>query len=594
MAERILFFTLGDYLRLKWVHEIASDRRDTNTRGELSILNRLTLGVIEGIITTAFVFLASLKYWVLLTLGVCIYRYYNFKAYVGNDMLGGFSNGRLFFSGILGSFGTKGDDGAPSAVLPSCVTLPEREEENFKESKLNEVLLKWDLQCKSVRYLARKIDFDREFPAFLPEEKNVEFSSTIYPLDIVSRGIVLSLSSFAADVLERVLTFHREVNQQLSGSEKAPTLSPYGEKIREALTPTMQKTFGAISKDVIATSVLAALSGKLLTYKKGVDGWSEVSCFPHLNARAVLYSLPSLAKDFSNSVRTNIRQSLVYAKRRGVFVPIQLPRHLSSESFVLRQIVEIVLATPGRLDTIGYEVRLFAALREINENFIRSVSGAIDKGDPRFLKGAYYTSDDLLYVPLMNLLHLFSSFFALEARRSFREVLGVRENVYWHEDLADSNRQAHTKSFDIAALKCWSPNELSEVVSKLNEGGVKVDAVTLAEWEPIKIALQYFGWLSHRIGTVSVNEASVVNCSFRVVDAFSAKLESKFVHGNAVVPIRGSRIRELVPGSWEEFIEEAESAVVIGGAETLSPAQDVPLDIVGEMAPSEKILEVIN
>lgn len=113
-----------------------------------------------------------------------------------------------------------------------------------------------------------------------------------------------------------------------------------------SLTPAKLALYGSLKVEWIIIAILAINASKCLVFKKKADlkkgdQYLQISLYPHLQARALLQSLPSFYSSCDSLERWLIRNSLIYSRRSATLGRALLPKNLPPDVKTLRDIVEL-------------------------------------------------------------------------------------------------------------------------------------------------------------------------------------------------------------------------------------------------------------
>lgn len=127
-------------------------------------------------------------------------------------------------------------------------------------------------------------------------------------------------------------------------------LSPLGIRLLHTLSPWSAESLLNIRIVDLITIYLACEAGKALTFKPVDGGFTQISRYPHLQARAVLHSLASYHDFYNGDERWFIRRVILASRRHGDYGKAMLPLSMTAEGKVARDLMEVLLV-PRELQT---------------------------------------------------------------------------------------------------------------------------------------------------------------------------------------------------------------------------------------------------
>lgn len=530
------------------VHKRAGEALENGGASDRSIFTVISIALWQGFFRGLYIVLWWLRLLVMAIVGAAAWRYSHFGPHVGKDMLASFTNGRMFYSGIRAVFARIDERGEPNLLAPGVVTVPALTGAELQSHPLITILTDSGALCGTTRALVARIALAKHVPGYVGPKGVSE--------DSVADGVVLTLPEYT----ERLLSSALRVQRTLASSSVAIN-NPATEELdifyRAVLTPQQRKNLGALPPKLVATAVLALLAGRILAYSRDTGMWVVRSLFPNLSSRALLHSIPDFAAEFSPQERETVRRALVYATRQGVFTAVQLPVNISPELSALRQWTELISMPPDEIPVKVKELELFALLSEVHDHWCHATAAAIRKNDASFLNGAYAGVNDLLFMPLQNMLGLVEGLLDQDKLTRISILVTELSELPRLNEIEDP-----WESQSVFALRPLDKGTIERVVTEQ-----KVTEKDLLAWNGVRYVLQFYGWLAARVGNRPVNQSALISCAIRYVDVFSHSSEPQLVRADGVIAIRGARLRELIADAWQNNIAEAASVVLVGGAQ---------------------------
>ena len=515
----------------------------------------------------------SLAYWIART---------SLKPTRTNDILGICHRGKgPFYSGIYGPFDPNGSFSGTELSAPS-LACPEMEKESVAYNhKLGGLLRKGSSLNRTNLALIRIILAYKDFPSPVEEEQPVEKEAEQNPNEDpenigeqLPKGVLagkfenLETSSFR--MISAALEAHRaarhltkELGKKKGGFSFAgyqavvekyiEQVSPLAGILLRSLTPERARSISGLHPAIIASAVLAIEAGKCLVFKRVGSSFTQISRYPHLQARAVIQSIPAYHSEYKGDERHIIRQAIICSRRHGDFGRAFLPYNMPTVGRALRDWLEVFYASEEHQKESAALTELDAHIEEIYNDWKKNFRTLLieqekskgksskNKKLSRWWKGIVYKS--VVLVPVKDLLQV--CFDSVPKEREHRiytlldDTRGIRRELGISARLPGFKRQA----VDVLAGK-----EVSEIVKALRKK--QDDDSILRRWRISRRMLIRYNWLSTRVGDDSVPDDGLVCGAIEPQE----KGKNPPVRFSALTPLRQRRFKELFGPEWERAL----------------------------------------
>ncbi|HMO17886.1 MAG TPA: hypothetical protein PKA63_06670 [Oligoflexia bacterium] len=538
--------------------------------------NRMVVGFI---LRLAFV-LAFWPLWILgILAGVFLIRMQNNKA-KSKTLLGVCDRGNgPFYSGIYGPYRPNNSFSGTDLSCPGLACPPMASREETEKMALVGLLERYGAKNDTNIELLQVVYAHANFPHYVGAESSIQAEEVLGPTDddqrVSQTGLVGTekgiLLAGVMEALPSVLEAHavarryvsslknqnldtRALNENFPGHVKAmeKLIEPLGEVSKillSSLTPDRLWALADIPPSIVASAYLAIEAGKSLVYKPHVSGYSRISLYPHLQARAVIHSLVPYHQEYDGDSRLLIRQAIISSRRHGDFGRAFLPIRMPAKSRALRDWLEILYAENEKKQEVASLVELDAHIEEVHINFRSRLTqkirgGAKDKSQSeknhQLSKGLAYKS--VVMLPLEGLVKLAISGFHKQRLRKIAVLLDVTR-----KNQTQITTSARLPGFKRQAMEAdTSAEDKDLIVKKIKElpGGGEIYDV----WRIVRRMLTKYNWLSTRVGDDSVPLVGVVHGILRKVDKDH---RTKHLFMDALVPLRQRRFTEILGKHWE-------------------------------------------
>jgi hypothetical protein len=534
-----------------------------------SSFTNMYLGVLFFWVQIVFLAVASWRYWLLGALGGAIYGFYRLQLHKGDDLMGVLSNGTLFHSGLWIGLDRLTDSGEPDVVAPGLACPRLVAESEVDASPFRSLLDQYQANCPTNRRLVSYILAEKDFPAWVSRRGVEPIIERTYPnvplykhaYYILEKALVLQALYKQRIAEGGSLTGDMELSiERIPGPNHVISTQDYADFLvycfHQALTPRLRVALAKFSESELACIILSSQAGLLLTYEQEVGStYSVVSCFPELNARAMMHSVPTFSRDFSFPRREKMRRALVYSARSSLFELNRLPTDMSEETLAARQLVELSLTPPHLLPEVGPDVELYALAREAHEawksHFVEEISGE-RAGVVR--EGSFIGPGEVLFMPLNKFMSI------------VREVVPASTL----ERLRDLSEQASLYREGIKARKEDVPPHLNHLLPPSDEDFVAslvrdhdITEQDALDWLGFRYVLRSYSWLAQRIGDKANGAAQIIFLIRERQKVYKTDSEdepikriSEFSGGAGVVPLRTTQITEQLGQGWYKGMGE--------------------------------------
>jgi hypothetical protein len=587
-AEFSVFSKIADLLL-----ESSKTIAPASLQTQVNTLTRINFALHFSLLHIFFLLFACARFWLCCILGIFCYEYINFKNYLGRDILGQFSNGRLFFSGINLNFDKLNSHNLPEvqSIGFACPGLVPAHE--AYHSMLHRILVKYNALNTTNFDLIRILLAYRSIPSYIIkpeieelETDNLKFLSLEYDTICVLEAVLLIHSIYKQNAHKSLFDIENQIksvvesytnlqhenlqdNQFLISEIKKELPEKYFEKIcyvlNALLCKKMKIAFAEFDASLLATTILAMESGKALAFSYEGGRWVRKTSFLELSARAVLFSLPSFGSDYDYDAREVIRQSIVFSSRYSIFAPVSLPQTVPYKTLSLRQITEFMLYN---LSIHSYEINyleFFGMLRDFKFDVIRYFKEKRILDSDVASQSLLADVHGILYMPLELLLQTFSEILPpgdQEALYKKIEYLSDAINSETgaghlkHSTAINKSNSTINKNLNVAnlvqhsegreqmkdSLSVYIPRVFSEEEKhQLREGYLMSDEQIML-WTVVNSLLESFNWITKRILNRSVPGSNVISIVFKGENTPYSKNSLGLSSLRKIVPLRGVRM----------------------------------------------------
>ena len=474
-----------------------------------------------------FVILASWKVWLIAVIYAFIKSIKKVKPYKARDILGIAGNGRMFFSGVRAGIKKCDKNGNPTLHITGLTCLSQVNEKIYKKSAFCTLLEKYGAENETNKYLASIILHYYNYPTFIND-------------GIGSGNLFEDTYEFLINAFE--------IQQEITSENDIDTKNDKRkENMVLCLTKNMKKELKNIVPKNIATAIMALETGRILAYEHiSNDRWTMQSNYPHLCARAILHSSPYYGDEYDFDEREMIRKALVFAERKSDFLEIRMPLKMNTQSYTLRQWLELILHF-NNADSIIDELQFFAKSTEIHKAWTRLFVQYIENSDD--LQGNFFvTEGGQLFAKLEVIYSLLSD----SIKNDLFELSDLIKRVYNKreaDNLVSQIEQKKLSDDNNSFLKEFSQNTKDEISKYLP----KLDDVII--WQNLRSCLNAFSWLGKRVSDRYVPYSAVIDCKF-----LTEENEIKDVSG--LVLFRTSKLVDYLGERWSESIEKVKKVKI--------------------------------
>lgn len=508
-------------------------------------LQKFWLGLHFGFLQLAFVIVAWWKVWIVLALVSFLWGIFNLQVYSGLDLLGQLGNGRPFFSGIRIDPKKFSNNGAPALQVTGMACPGTVGIGIAKESHLAKMLEKFSALNTVNYFLLSVVLKHQNWPAFL----NTADSANLIDKELQTIGLLQSVEK-SLEVVFALRSQYGAMRNAISSAVEDPkllrgnlTFNQYSELLRysidRALTAAQKEDLGSMPAPMVATAILALKAGHVLAMSRVGDSWSWTSNFLNLSARAVLHSAPQLSEEYDFETRTDIRRALVYSKRNGILSPQGFAVDTSNRSMALRQIVEILMASPYELASVADEVELFGIISEAQRAFGNVLGDAALGGGGEYLESGL-GFNKVFFLNFKEVERLLRSSIErpqLERLKKLHAVVSKRQHI---RQMSTDQSFESSKSQERLPLPIVDQGDLS-VLHKLSPAAV-------ADWSAYRLILSAGGWLARRVGDYNLPDSHLCALVYRPFN--TAPNSSQNGGSVAMVALRASRLNDRFGTGW--------------------------------------------
>ena len=494
-----------------------------------------------------------------------------------------------FYSGIWGKFSLNNSFSGTDVSCPSlaCPALEKRSV--ALAHPLCVMLKKHDALSETTITLVQTILAHKHFPSIVGEEVPVQpeeqDAKTVQPEERRSEtGFVtvedgLTLLKGATEGLAGVLEAHRRIVHYRQMLEKkkikisalnknypahaanvekiAASVSPLAGDLVRVMTPNRMWAFGKLPPKLVAAAYLAIEAGKALVFQQHGAKFTLRSNYPHLQARAVIQSIPAYHEEFDGDARVIIRQAIICSRRHGDFGRAFLPNRMPIESRALRDWLEILYSAPAQRKTTQELVELDSHIEELGVNwrlgFADIVKRDIKKKQNQVdvSKGLPFKS--VLLMPLQTVVETaLRGIHPLRLQR-IADLLPITSRYQAHLSIS-----ARLPGFKRQAMEAERSSESSDAILK-SIAADKNGALLIERWRIVRRMLTRYNWLSTRVGDDGVPLAGIIHGVVQPVN--NNEMPSNESNANTIalkglVPIRQRRLVELFGRKWESQFYE--------------------------------------
>ncbi len=529
------------------------------------IVSYAWMGVHKGALRALFIVVAWWKFWLIAVVGFALWSVRSFKVWLGNDVLGRQTNGRLFYSGIRGDLKKIVANGTPDVQTPGLACPKYLSAVEVKRSAIGKVLDRYGLSNKTNLRLAGTILAYPKWPAFIALRSEGGLLEAAY------NGA--SLAEHTALVLEAALSLRDTYvqyadniaaltgNDSKIGSEKKLSAEEYVAELKFAfnrvLTTEWKLALVDLTPKELATIILAHEAGKVMAYKEEGPRLVRGSNFPQLCARAVLHSVAEYADEYNFNQRNTIRRSIIYGSRKSVFGPVKFLIDLSPQTRAARQWVELLMACPHELSQVSDEVELYGLICAIHDAWQKALMDDL-MVSPADKLVDIIAHNTMAYVPFQRIMKYFRASLDTRTLNRLNELVAV---VSERQQLAIAEGMATGTIRVPDYLKLFVPLSEQEIATITSQHGLDPDEVRA--WSSLRVVLNYYSWLGRRVGDNKVPDNSIIFLATRrqKYETDMPTLVSECFAG--MVAIRATRLMDRWGTLWSRKFDSVISVTAV-------------------------------
>ena len=486
-----------------------------------------------------------------------------------------------FYSGIHAPLISNSSISGIDKAVPSLACPPIVNKNIALNHKLTKVLRRYKAYNETNLSLIRVILAHADFPSYVKEEQSAESNNEENGTDSSDKSDYVSfITNEEGNVLDSsiegltaVLETQHALNRYYRKHPEAEkidpnkdfkryldhinnvlqNLSPLSKTLASALTGKRSRTIAYMNPKMIASAYLAIEAGKSLVFQKREDGFSQISQYPHLQARAVIQSTGNYHLEYNGDMRLIIRQAILCSRRHGDFGRAFLPYRMTLESRAIRDWLEILYAKPSNRKNVAQIVELDAHIEEVSLNWRKNFSKSLKKTlaneetknpvpNNLFWKGLVYKS--VVLMPLNKLLEIVLRGIDKHKINRISELIKLSGN--YQANISISARLPGFKREADEAIN--NENNQSEILSEISKNSKNGEQL-VKRWLIIRRMLTRYNWLSTRVGDDAVPVDGLVKGI--LVDRKADEMP-EVIGLDALVPLRHRRFKELFGSKWEK------------------------------------------
>lgn len=544
-------------------NSIAGD--DTQADAAGALMTRLT----DSLLRVCFILISCWRLWLIAIGGAALWAYYRLRPYSGATFLGQTGNGQLYYSGIRSALENVSHDGAPGNQVIGLACPRSVATADINSSELGQLLKEHEIDNPTNVALAGILLAYNDWPAYvaMPEDttalENSFHGATLPEATTIILKAALTLRVYFEEDVEQVPRTLDDLSRELA-PDQLLDLDEYSVKLGMALhrvlTPRMRTAIAQAPLDLVATTVLGYQAGKVMAYAHEGERWIRKSNFSQLAARAILHSVASYSETYSYEDRRSIRQALIYGSRSSVFGPVRFASDMSSTSRALRQWVEVLMACPHELDAVADEVELFGLCSEIHENWERIFYDRISELAQADSTQIYSTDTRLLLMHLEVLVKILRTCTTTAALARLKEMITLVSQRQQHKiDAAKLQGEEESPGSGVPGYERILPPLSTAAIARI-AGSHDLSEESVADWSALRIVLNQFGWLAHRVGDYTVPESSVIFAVLSDVRSNQPLNHLGLLGKPGMVPFRATRCIARWGADWVQLFTPAGAA----------------------------------
>ena len=571
-----LYYNLGQSLDSSFTTEHSkNDDDDASIFSGASVsISRFIVGILLRI---GFVIIAFWPIWLISALlGYFCFKKY-FVAKPGESILGVCDRKKgPFYSGIHGPLRPNNSSSGTDFSCPGLACPMKANSKIASTNKLTLLLKQYKAYNDTNFDLVRIILNHDKFPGALEAESawqeeeeestgNVVFEAkksvtSIIPID----SIEIFLKDNALEGLSATLEARKKIGMYIESLKKkgvtcdalednyaahisnleklTASVSPLAKLLIFSLTPKRLWSMAHLDPQIVASAFLAIEAGKCLVFKKIDDGFTKISNYPHLQARAVIQSLPQYHNEYNGDERQAIRQAIICSRRHGDFGRAFLPVRMPVQTRAIRDWLEILYTKPDNREDSAHLVELDGHLDEIHLNWRVNLNERIRQNQPSLFphykdynKGVVHKS--VILFPVAETIAL--ALKGLHEVKLNRIVNLLNSTKKFQHKLSIS---ARLPGFKRQVLE-QDTNSIVDHLESISKG-YKIKDI-FSKWRIVRRMLSRYNWLSTRIGDDSVPVNGIVH---GIADNSDTNTKIPL---DAIAPLRHRRFGELFGRNWE-------------------------------------------
>lgn len=534
-------------------------------RTSLSFASRAYLSLVFAALRIGFILIACWRIWLVVVVLATVRSYFLLRPYRRNDALGQTGNGRLYYSGIRAALDDVDERGRPRLQVAGLACPRYASPVKTKTSELGQALIKYGVANKTNLGLAAIIVEHYQWPAYIAEREEQALMSQMFE-EVGLAENTLHLLKAAMDLHAWYANSEEALAQDMPGDMVLPIsgqnssgpirkvkVAEYSHLMRSlfhrVLTLNLRAQITRISKEELATLVMAYEAGKVLTHSYEGGRWLLRSNFPQLNARAVLHSIPHFSEEYTLGQREDLRKALIYGSRRSVFAPVRFALDLSESGRAMRQWVELLMSCPHQVQSVADEVELVGLMAESHAAWLAAFFDGAMLMNPEVVDGVYASSTGLLFMPVTKLVKIMRRVLNPDVIRRIETLTNLVNQKQRMQNLSgEVVDEAGERVNNLMQDKFLAPLSFKEIkdLAALHS----IAAEDLRDWSSFRVILNSYSWLARRVGDCTVPESSIVFAVLSTEDDLPEANELGLIGKSAMVPLRASRLVARWGKSW--------------------------------------------
>jgi hypothetical protein len=236
-----------------------------------------------------------------------------------------------------------------------------------------------------------------------------------------------------------------------------------------------------------------------------------------------------------------------------------MPIGMTDDIWALRQWAEVLLAAPHELCDAVHEIELVGLVRAAHGTFEQEILPQATSLVPDLTTTSFATMSDLFFLPMGSIVTLLRKAVApheLARIAHLSAIVGVKQKQRIERAQASEEGAGTTLIYD----RVFAPIADTDVetLSRLHS----LNPAEIREWSSLRNILASFGWLARRVGDYTVPESSIIFSVFKAPANYPGANALNLVGKIGLVPLRGSKFREVWGGDWDRRFQNFQRATM--------------------------------